>query len=367
MLPWTKYSARRKPQRLFRADRAAFAAFLSAFTLLVWVEMEYRLARKSYRLPMRHALRTAHGSWSKREGILVRLESPSGVTGFGEAAPIPWFGTETLAEADARLAGLGDRPAADLLQAVPARFGCVRFALACALAPVTMPPGRRPVTALLPAGRAAIEMLPDRLADGFLSFKWKVGVEAPADEMAMLDDLLAALPAYARLRVDANGAWDRRTAARWLDRGAGRPVEFFEQPLSPEDVDGLLGLAADYPVTLALDESVATLAAAREWQERGWRGIFVIKPALAGPPDEITEWVARSGADVVISSSIETAVGRTALVRLACDEKVTRRAAGLGVGPIFVDEGWNGPAMAPLLDATWINAVSPEALWNALS
>jgi hypothetical protein len=35
MLPWTKYSARRKPQRLFRADRAAFAAFLSAVTLLV--------------------------------------------------------------------------------------------------------------------------------------------------------------------------------------------------------------------------------------------------------------------------------------------------------------------------------------------
>ena len=63
--------------------------------------MVYRFSHRAYRLPLRQPLRTAHGLWAEREGLIVRVEDESGRVGFGEIAPIEWFGTETLAEAGA--------------------------------------------------------------------------------------------------------------------------------------------------------------------------------------------------------------------------------------------------------------------------
>ena len=346
---------------------------------------------------MRAPLRTAHGLWLEREGLLVRLEDEDGQVGYGEVAPIPWFGTETMAEAEEACRALGDKVTDERLDAVPERFGCVRFALACARAAIAgrglrrrlggdgeatppVSPGlagfgdpalqhstlRLPLTALLPAGRAVLEALPARLEEGFLSCKWKVGVGDAADELALLDDVLARLPSYAKLRLDANGGWDRRRASKWLARCAERPVEFVEQPLPPSDEDGLLGLAGDFPVKLALDESVARLAEARRWQAQGWPGVFVIKPALAGPPGEIAVWVAETKADVVCSSAIETVVGRAAILRFVlAHPSLAKRALGFGTGAVFGDRRWDGPVSGPVLDAGWLDGINEEAAWNA--
>ena len=331
--------------------------------------MVYRFAVKTYRLPLRAPLRTAHGVWSVREGLILRLEAETGVISYGEVAPLPQFGTEALAESLERCLAFGDKTDDAALDAVPARFGCVRFALAAARSPQAGvdQAKRLPVTALLPAGKTALEVLSGKLEQGFLSFKWKVGVNRPEEELGVLDDLLGRLPAYCRLRLDANGAWDRRTAAKWLARCAERPIEFIEQPAAPDDVDTLLGLAEDYPVTLALDESVTGLAAAREWQGRGWRGVFVIKPALAGPLDELAAWARESKADLVLSSAIETALGRAAIVRFAFAQELTKRALGFGVGEVFGDRLWDGPIIGPLLDAGYCDGVETDPLWNALN
>ena len=331
--------------------------------------MVYRFAVKPYRLPLRSPLRTAHGVWAVREGLIVRLEAETGAVTFGEIAPLPQFGTETLAESLERCLGFSDKTDDAALDDVPERFGCVRFALAMARAGnLSVDHAKRlPVTALLPAGQAALEVLPGKLEQGFLSFKWKVGVNRPEEEIGLLDDLLGLLPAYTRLRLDANGAWDRRTAEKWLARCSDRPIEFVEQPAAPDDVDTLLGLANDYPVTLALDESVANLAAAREWQERGWRGVYVIKPALAGPLDEFAAWAKSSQADLVLSSAIETALGRAGIMRFTFAHDLTQRAVGFGVGEIFGDRLWDGPIIGPLVDAGWSQTINPEEIWNALN
>jgi O-succinylbenzoate synthase len=336
--------------------------------------MKYRFSFKTYRLPLRRPLRTAHGVWVEREGMLVRLEDDAGRVGHGEIAPIPWFGTETLAEAKEACRKLGDKPTDAELAAVPAQLACVRFALAAARAGIAghpvLPAGtaqaaRRPVTALLPAGREVLGALPAKLEAGYLSFKWKVGVGAVDDELALLDDLLALLPAYAKLRLDANGAWDRKTAGKWLERCAERPVEFVEQPVGPQDESTLLGLAEDYPVTLALDEAVTGLVAAQHWLDLGWRGVFVIKPALAGPLDELAAWIAKAKADVVLSSAIETALGRAAILRAALAHPLTTRALGFGVGEVFGDRLWDGPMLGPVLDQGWLEGVNEAALWEA--
>lgn len=331
--------------------------------------MAYAFQFKTYRLPLRAPLRTAHGAWTEREGIIVRLADETGRVGFGEIAPLPWFGTETLAEAEEICRKFGAAVDSEVLDAVPVRFGCVRFALAQAREGPSTGSGqsRLPVAALLPAGREALKALPVKLEAGFLAFKWKVGVGAVDEELGIFDDLLAALPAYATVRLDANGAWDRRQAAKWLVRCAERPVEFVEQPVKPGDEATLLGLAADYPVTLALDESVTGVAVARRWQGLGWPGVFVIKPALAGPLDEIAAWVATTRADIVLSSAIETALGRAAILHAALTQPLTKRALGFGVGEIFGNGRWDGPVLGAVLDASWVNAVKPEAIWTALN
>ncbi len=332
--------------------------------------MTYRFAYRTYRLPLRHPLRTAHGLWAEREGLVLRLEDENGRVGYGEAAPIPWFGTETVVEATEVCRALGDKFPAELIEAVAGRFGCVRFALALARETVAGnfdQSARLPVAALLPAGRAALAALPDKIEAGFLAYKWKVGVGDLDEELGVLDDLFAMLPAYARLRLDANGAWERRQAQRWLAHCAQRPVEFVEQPVAASEEDTLLGLAREFPVTLALDESVVRLDEARRWQSLGWSGVFVIKPALCGPLEEIKEWIEATKADVVFSSAIETSLGRAAILRFALAGGYTKRALGFGVGEIFGDRKWDGPVLGPLADASCLAGHNPEALWNALS
>ncbi len=331
--------------------------------------MSYRFSFKTYRLPLKTPLRTAHGWWAEREGFLVRLEDESGRVGFGEIAPIPWFGTETLSEVEEICRKFSDRVSDEILDNTPERMGCVRFALGQAReqrAENTIS-NRLPVAALLPAGRDALRVFPEKRDAGYLAFKWKVGVGAADDELGVLDDLLAEMPAYAKLRLDANGAWNRREAGRWLARCADRPIEFVEQPVAPTEEDTLMGLAHDYPVTLALDESVVRLAEARRWQGLGWPGVFVIKPALAGPMPEVCDWILQTKADVVFSSAIESALGRAVVLRAALTQSLTQRALGFGVGGIFGDRQWDGPLIGPLADGSCIDLNPGEALWNALN
>ncbi|MEY4488495.1 MAG: hypothetical protein RIQ79_1003, partial [Verrucomicrobiota bacterium] len=172
----------------------------------------WKIDHRRYRLPFLNTVRTAHGPWAEREGILIRaarIEAggrETGAVGWGEVAPISWFGSETLEAAEAALAGLEGRAVdlADALERVPVGCGCVRAGLAAALGDGAENGGRGaavkflPVAGLLPAGRAALAAVEPKLELGFRVFKWKVGVEAAADEWAILDDLLGLLPEGAK-------------------------------------------------------------------------------------------------------------------------------------------------------------------------
>jgi o-succinylbenzoate synthase len=334
--------------------------------------MDFRFAFRRYSVEFRHPVRTSRGSWPVREGLYVRLERPDGSVGLGEAAPIPRFGTETLDEAEAACRALGDRIGDQDLAQVPVRLCALRNALACAIGGVAESPrhGSLPMAALLPAGRAALVDAPPKAEAGFRTFKWKVGVGAADDEMAIMDDLLGALPSAARIRLDANGAWDRRTAEKWLGFASGRPIEFVEQPVAPDSkgaVDCLMGLAADYPDLIALDESIGGEADVGRWLDLGWKGYFVVKPSLIGDVRGVLGKLAAAHARVVFSSALETAIGARAGLRTAFAWPGDMPAIGFGVWPLFSDPRFDGPAAAPFIRADDVDRINPEELWNALS
>lgn len=362
--------------------------------------MRFRFHYRRYRLPFRAVVRTGHGPWAEREGLIIRLEDVSeggtGAVGYGEAAPIPWFGTETVDDDEAAAQALGEWIEGDLLERTPARCGCLRAALVEALTmlraaslevstPASVLPGSSSapqylgVAGLLPAGRAVLAAIPPKVEMGFRVFKWKVGVGDLADELSLLDDVCAALPDKAKLRLDANGAWERRHAERWLERCAERPVEYVEQPCfaaasqgstaqrKAEDV--LLGLAGDFPTPLALDESLVGEGDVERWLGEGWPGIFVVKPALLGDATAALTRLEKAQADVVFSSALETAIGAQAALRraFAWQTKRERRALGFGVWPLFQDMHFDGPGVAPFVRTEDVARIDPEAIWNALS
>ena len=349
--------------------------------------MSYLLQFRRYALPFRAPVRTAHGHWTVREGLAIRLEDEAGVAGYGEAAPVPDFGAETVEDIAAACRELGGRVDDTRIDAVPARLGSLRQALTAARRRDQVEPRHKHLgmAALLPAGRTALDAVAARAEAGFRVFKWKVGVGDIGDELALLDDLCARLPNGAQLRLDANGAWDRRRAERWLERCAERPVEFVEQPCfagASQDLAGrdraedtLIGLAGDYPTPVALDESLVNTGDIARWLDLGWPGVFVLKPLLIDGLDGILARLERAKAKVVFSSALETGIGAKAALQAAFswpgETDATglskARALGFGVWPLFSDARCDGPAVAPFLFWEDVQRINPEAVWTALS
>jgi O-succinylbenzoate synthase len=298
------------------------------------------------------------------------MERPDGSAGFGEAAPIPSFDSESVDDGEAFCRALGDRVDEPVLSRVPSNLCSVRNAIACAMGGPVDPPRTDSLgmAALLPAGRAALAEAPLKAEAGFRVFKWKVGAGAADDEMALLDDLFAELPAASRIRLDANGAWSLRTAEKWLKLSAERPIEFVEQPVSPDSKgaeDQLEGLSADYPVPIALDESIRGDGDVARWLEAGWKGFFVIKPALLGDVRCVLRKLATARARVVFSSALETGIGAKAALRAAFAWPGKMSALGFGVWPLFQDPAFDGPAAVPFIRVEDVDRIDTEALWNA--
>ena len=134
---------------------------------------------------------------------------------------------------------------------------------------------------LLPSGEAALEVLAG-MSSGPLTCKWKVAATEDRLERQVLERLLQRLPPGARLRLDANGGWDRPTATAWAERLWEDPrLDWLEQPLDPQDRRGLADLLWRCPgLPVALDEALQA-----DPRLRGsWAGWQVRRPAQEGDP-----------------------------------------------------------------------------------
>ncbi|MFP4008475.1 MAG: o-succinylbenzoate synthase [Spirulinaceae cyanobacterium] len=302
----------------------------------------YNLEFRSYQRPFRQPLVTHHGIWQTREGIILHLRDAQGRNSWGEIAPIPWFGSETLADAIKLYQQLGETISNKDITQIPDSCPASQFAFESAVTAleIAQPPPQLRVAALLPTGSAALDAWPEAWQQGKRTFKWKIGVDSVEREIKLFQQLLAALPPTAKLRLDANGGLTPETAQIWLNcLETTQKVEFLEQPLSPAEFDLMRELQGQYTTPLALDESVATIAQLQDCYQRGWRGIFIVKIAIAGFPHRLRQFCQKHAPTLVFSSVFETEVARNAAFHLAAELASPQYALGFGT------DGWLQPLM----------------------
>ncbi len=298
----------------------------------------YQFTYSVYRRKFRQPLHTSHGIWAERVGIIIHLTDEFGISHPGEIAPIPWFGSESVESAIEYCQQVGDNITVAQIYQIPDSLPASQFGFGSALTAFNSPPAIQTeanISALLPTGIAAIAAWQPLWAKGYGTFKWKIGVAPIAEEMAIWAQLMKALPITARIRLDANGGLSYAEAVQWLEICEPESrIEFIEQPLAPEFIAETIELSQRYSTSIALDESVATFDRLQAIYHRGWRGIYVIKPGIAGFPWRLAEFISEHQLDVVLSSVLETDVGRDGALRLAAGLGL-RRGLGFGVEGFF--------------------------------
>jgi len=239
------------------------------------VSQQLRMEIEVLELRTKHPFIIARGGQSDYRTVWVRLKDGDGNEGWGEAAPTKFYGetTETvLAALDTYGAHLPDDPF-DLEEAerrweeLLHRNPAARAALSSALhdlvgkrlgVPLYRLWGLDPTKAPRSTFTIGIDQ-PEKMrakvreAEQYPILKIKLGTDRDVEILRTIRDTTDR-----EIRVDANCGWTVKTAIRMLPVLEEFGVTVLEQPLPPEDLDGLAAVTAQSAIPVIADESCVT-------------------------------------------------------------------------------------------------------------
>ena len=333
-----------------------------------------------------------------REGVLVRIEDIDGYIGVGEAAPATWIDGSCLKATIASLRsfralvreyridvetlyrllyeraanGADPNGGADVSAGV-AKFRAtappaVRHAIECALLEMRAERAQvsvaellrdRPLTSCSVAGlivaetvEGVSEQLQGFAGRGYETFKLKVGHGSAAGDVARVHAAAELCRSQDRLRVDANRAWDGETARQVLKELAAERLDFVEEPLQRAIITHLAALRDDVSCRIAVDESVGSFVELVNFLRSGACDAVVLKPMRLGGLAvtlQLAELARGAGLQVVVTDSIETSVGRNAVVHLAAALRLTTAVGLGGAATLAADADGQAPLSKPSL------------------
>jgi D-galactarolactone cycloisomerase len=123
----------------------------------------------------------------------------------------------------------------------------------------------------------AIEEARRHLGSGFRAMKLKIGfgIEEDLDYILAVRDAIGPGP---KLMIDANHAYNVSSARRLLRALEPADIHWFEEPISPEDIDGYRELKTQTGIYLAAGENEFTKIGFRDWISR--RAVDILQPDL---------------------------------------------------------------------------------------
>lgn len=246
---------------------------------------------------------------------------------WSEASPLPGLHAERLDDLPPLLSGALDAMARHLgtyrerLAALDADpdWRALPPSLRCGLegALMTSPDDLEREDHDLPPTALLVDQDPGRPL-GFLSgarcAKVKVGRRPLADEMTLVREVRAALPASAELRLDANRAFTLDQAVAFVE-AVGEAPAFIEEPLA--DPAELLEFVARTGWNVGLDETLHE-DLHRELGHADGVAAWVLKPALLGVGPTLALFdAAPDGVACIVSACFEGPVGLGLLMELA--------------------------------------------------
>ncbi len=302
-------------------------------------------AVRAYRveIPLETAYQIAYTQIDSVENLVVRVETGSGLTGWGCAAPDPHVTGETIEGNLEALRELltpallqsGESTARELLrrvtQAAPSQ-PAARAALDLALhdlwgkqrgVPIQVLLGgtSRDIPTSITIGIMSVEesceAAAEHCAQGFGILKIKGGGD-PEEDIERVRAIRQAHGPDLLIRLDANQGYSVAQARTVMAALAGE-IEFIEQPVDAGDLDGLAALAADASLPVMADEPVLGPEQADEVMRRGLRLVCVklMKSGGLAEAGRVCDLAMRHGARVMIGCMDELPIGMAAAAHLA--------------------------------------------------
>jgi L-Ala-D/L-Glu epimerase len=234
-----------------------------------------RLLHEIVPLRTKHPFVIARGGRSAYETVWIRVVDEDGAEGWGEAAPSRYYGEspQTVVAALERFAPLLEQADAWSLEAIEremhkllGRNGSAKSAVSAALHDLAakrlgvplhrmwgLDPAEAPPSSFTIGITADRDELVRRIEEAaqYPILKVKLGSDRDAE---IIRAVRMAAP-NKTLRVDANAAWTAKHALRMVELLLDYDVEFVEQPLPPEDVEGLRFVRDRSPLPIIADES----------------------------------------------------------------------------------------------------------------
>jgi O-succinylbenzoate synthase len=284
---------------------------------------------------------------SERVTLLLALEDTDGKTGWGEAAPLESFSTESLDEVEAAARSLvrsvrrhhetistdGAVPAT--LHRIAARLPSLEFALYTAVDSLTSidvdSNARVYTTGLLQGDPEQVLRQAKSLVDRrFVSMKLKVGRGTVDDDIRLVTSVRELTGSQVKIRIDANRAWTWPDAVRFASGVESADVEFIEEPLV--DPTRSRQLAEETGLGIAFDETIRDWDAVSGFELPDFIAALVLKPTILGGrrTRQLAEAGRVAGVKIVMSSCYESGVGTAAVARALVNPGMVGEAVGIG-------------------------------------
>ena len=230
---------------------------------------------RTVRVPLQRPYKLSYRTFTEFEPIIVEMRSRDGSIGWGEGHISPGSSSETreggwrfCRQSAQKILGADTSEAMAFVSSVMDESKVAATALATAIEMLEGEPlleaseeARLPLLSPVNATDEAeisdeIEL---RIAEGFRTFKIKVGKDVAADTKRVRA-IQKAVGGRATMRIDANRAYDESDAIAFVTALDPEGVELFEQPCEAEEWDANANVARVSPVPLMLDEPICALA-----------------------------------------------------------------------------------------------------------
>jgi len=245
-------------------------------------------------IPLRQEIKMGGILYTESENLLVRVKTEDGSIGWGEAAAAPTMTGETIASMDAaikyltsHLIGRNVTSFQDNMKLMDHFLygnSSAKAALEIAFYDVVgkiqqksmsellggVKRSKIPVLLLLADGKldADREEAQLKLDEGFQSFKIKVGGNPINEDVSRVEEIRKIVGKSRQLSVDANQAWERTEAIRFVERVSGL-LDFIEQPVMGNDLDGMKSIAQASSAPIGADEGLHSISDIMAHKESG--------------------------------------------------------------------------------------------------